>query len=105
MRLHKPPARIEAGSAVLDGADLLALEGEALRRFRWSQIALIPQGAMNSLNPVLRDRRADGRRASARTSSGWRGERIRARVAETLEQRRPDRRGRRPLPARTVAAA
>jgi peptide/nickel transport system ATP-binding protein len=84
MRLHKPPARIEAGSAVLDGTDLLALEGEALRRFRWSQISMIPQGAMNSLNPVMRIGvlMADPIRAHEK---GWSGERIRARVVETLE--------------------
>lgn len=84
MRLHKPPARIEAGSAVLDGTDLLTLEGEALRRFRWSQISMIPQGAMNSLNPVMRIGvlMADPIRAHEK---GWSGDRIRARVAETLE--------------------
>jgi oligopeptide/dipeptide ABC transporter ATP-binding protein len=53
MRLHRPPARIERGTAMLDGTDIMKLEGEALRRFRWRQIALIPQGAMNSLNPVM----------------------------------------------------
>src|SRR5690606_12450609 len=54
MRLHKPPARIESGEAILGGTDIMALEGDALRQFRWREIALIPQGAMNSLNPVLR---------------------------------------------------
>jgi peptide/nickel transport system ATP-binding protein len=53
MRLHRPPARIEGGTAMLDGTDIMKLEGEALRQFRWKKIALIPQGAMNSLNPVL----------------------------------------------------
>ena len=83
MRLHKPPTRIETGTAILDGTDLLKLEGEALRRFRWSQISMIPQGAMNSLNPVMRIGviMADAIRAHEK----WPAERIRARVAETLE--------------------
>jgi peptide/nickel transport system ATP-binding protein len=54
MRLHKPPARIESGTAMLAGTDIMRLEGEALRRFRWNEISLIPQGAMNSLNPVMK---------------------------------------------------
>ncbi len=56
MRLLKPPARIEAGSVLLDSVDLLALRPEAMRRVRWSKISMVPQGAMNSLNPVLRIR-------------------------------------------------
>lgn len=56
MRLHKPPARIDGGRVTIAGTDVLALEGEALRRFRGSEISLIPQGAMNALNPVLRIR-------------------------------------------------
>jgi peptide/nickel transport system ATP-binding protein len=36
--------------------DLLTLDSEELRRFRWSEAAMVFQGAMNSLNPVLRVR-------------------------------------------------
>jgi peptide/nickel transport system ATP-binding protein len=36
--------------------DLLALGKEELRRFRWSEAAMVFQGAMNSLNPLLRVR-------------------------------------------------
>jgi peptide/nickel transport system ATP-binding protein len=36
--------------------DLLKLDREELRRFRWSEAAMVFQGAMNSLNPVLRIR-------------------------------------------------
>jgi len=54
LRLLKPPARIEDGRVLLDGVDLLALSDEELRRVRWSKLSLIPQGAMNSLNPVMR---------------------------------------------------
>jgi len=36
--------------------DLLKLGREELRRFRWSEAAMVFQGAMNSLNPLLRVR-------------------------------------------------
>jgi peptide/nickel transport system ATP-binding protein len=53
-RLHRPPALIRTGSQILlDGRDVLALDDEALRRFRWSEVAMVFQSAMNSLNPVL----------------------------------------------------
>lgn len=56
-RLHQPPARISSGSVVFHGrdgedVDLLALRDEGLRAFRWSQLSMVFQGAMNSLNPV-----------------------------------------------------
>ena len=56
MRLIKPPGRIEAGAVWLDGRDLLTLSDEEMRRLRLARIALVPQGSMNSLNPVLRIR-------------------------------------------------
>ncbi len=54
LRLIRPPGRIVDGSIRLAGREILALDDEAMRKLRLSQIALIPQGAMNSLNPVLR---------------------------------------------------
>ena len=54
MRLIKPPGRITKGSAVIDGIDLLSLSEEEMRTAKLSQIALVPQGAMNSLNPVAK---------------------------------------------------
>ena len=36
--------------------DLLALSRQELRRFRWSEAAMVFQGSMNSLNPLLRVR-------------------------------------------------
>ncbi len=63
MRLHKPPARIAGGEVLLKGTgDVLKLEDGHLRQMRLDRIALIPQGAMNSLNPVMRirDQLADG---------------------------------------------
>jgi peptide/nickel transport system ATP-binding protein len=54
LRLVQPPGRIVGGRALLDGTDLLTLSERQLRQVRWRQVALIPQGAMNSLNPVMR---------------------------------------------------
>lgn len=54
LRMLKSPARIEAGRVLLGNTDLLKLSENEMRAARFSQIALIPQGAMNSLNPVMR---------------------------------------------------
>jgi oligopeptide/dipeptide ABC transporter ATP-binding protein len=54
LRLVQPPGRIVGGHILLDGVDMTTLEGRALRKVRWNSLALIPQGAMNSLNPIIR---------------------------------------------------
>jgi peptide/nickel transport system ATP-binding protein len=56
MRLIKPPGQIVDGRILLDGTNLLNLTDEEMRRRRLSEIALVTQGAMNSLNPVIRIR-------------------------------------------------
>ena len=56
LRLIKPPGHIEAGEVWLDDRDLLGLSEDEMRRLRLARIALVPQGSMNSLNPVLRIR-------------------------------------------------
>ncbi len=54
MRMIKPPGRIEGGQVWVGGTDLQSLDEEGMRKARLSKIAYIPQGAMNSLNPVTR---------------------------------------------------
>lgn len=54
MRLHRPPALIADGEIKLDGTDVLGLEQEELRKFRWDKVSMIFQSAMNCLNPVVR---------------------------------------------------
>ena len=54
LRLVQPPGRIVSGQVRILGTDLVKLSDAKLRQVRWDQIALIPQGAMNSLNPVMR---------------------------------------------------
>ncbi|SLN75373.1 Oligopeptide transport ATP-binding protein OppD [Roseisalinus antarcticus] len=54
MRLSRPPARIAGGEVLLADRDLLKLTDAELRQTRLRDIALVPQGAMSSLNPVMR---------------------------------------------------
>ena len=54
MRLLQESAVIEGGQVLLDGVDLLGLSEEEMRLTRFADIALIPQGAMNSLNPMMK---------------------------------------------------
>lgn len=56
-RLVQPPGRVSKGSAIIrEEVDIFSLDDQAMRSARWKEIALIPQGAMNSLNPVMRIR-------------------------------------------------
>lgn len=44
-----------SGSVYLDGTDVMTLGDEEFRReVRWVKMSMVPQAAMNSLNPVLR---------------------------------------------------
>jgi peptide/nickel transport system ATP-binding protein len=56
LRLLRDPARVVTGRVLFDGVDLLRLSEPDLRRVRWRRISLVPQGAMNALNPVMRVR-------------------------------------------------
>ncbi len=65
MRLIRSPGVIESGEIVLDGENLLQLDDEEMRQRRLASVAMVTQGAMNSLNPVIRIRQqfADGLRS------------------------------------------
>ena len=54
LRLLPSNAEVVAGSVKLFGIDLQAKSDNALRRYRWREISIIFQGAMNALNPVQR---------------------------------------------------
>src|SRR3954452_6550693 len=57
LRMIKPPGQITGGSMLLGGStEITAVSERAMRAIRFDRIALIPQGAMNSLNPVRRIR-------------------------------------------------
>jgi oligopeptide/dipeptide ABC transporter ATP-binding protein len=81
MRLIRPPGKIEGGQVLLDGLSLFELPDERMRQIRLAEIALVSQGAMNSLNPVTRVRRQiedalrdHGVKLAARERAEWIGE-------------------------------
>jgi peptide/nickel transport system ATP-binding protein len=82
MRLIKPPGHIEGGVVRLGDLQLDALSDEAMREIRLAEIALIPQGAMNSLNPVMRIREQllDG----GSSHQNGAGKRVEKEIAERL---------------------
>src|SRR5574340_465250 len=54
MRLLPSTGRITSGQVIFKGTDLLRLSEPKMREYRWKEIAIIFQGAMNALNPVVR---------------------------------------------------
>ncbi|MCG7497647.1 ABC transporter ATP-binding protein [Vibrio sp. Of7-15] len=53
MRLHKPPAFITGGEVLFNGEDILKYSDDQMQAFRWSEMSMVFQSAMNALNPVL----------------------------------------------------
>ena len=56
LRMIKPPGRIDGGEVWLEDTSVTQLSPDAVRRLRLAGIAMVPQGSMNSLNPVVRIR-------------------------------------------------
>ena len=54
MQILRPPARIAGGQLLFRGEDLIGKSEEELRQFRWRNVSMVFQSAMNSLNPVMR---------------------------------------------------
>ncbi|MCX7845858.1 MAG: ABC transporter ATP-binding protein [Dictyoglomaceae bacterium] len=55
MTLTLPPnSKILEGEVLYQGKNLLTLPEKELRKIRWSEIALVPQSAQQSLNPTMR---------------------------------------------------
>jgi oligopeptide transport system ATP-binding protein len=52
--IPQPPGRIESGSAMFDGVDLLRCSPKVARTIRGKRISMIFQDPMTSLNPYLR---------------------------------------------------
>jgi peptide/nickel transport system ATP-binding protein len=86
MRMTRPPGKVTSGEVLLDGRNLLEMSLRDLRRARLSEITLVPQGAMNSLNPVMRigDQIVDG--IVAHESGRHRRRQLDDRVAGLLER-------------------
>ncbi|MDQ2683299.1 MAG: ABC transporter ATP-binding protein [Chloroflexota bacterium] len=53
LRLLQPPAIITGGEVSFRGQDIFAMSDRQLAHFRWSQISMVFQSAMNALNPVM----------------------------------------------------
>jgi peptide/nickel transport system permease protein len=58
-RLHKPPAEIPQGEIRYtepngSTVDVLAMDPDELRSFRWEELSIVFQSAMHALNPVMR---------------------------------------------------
>jgi peptide/nickel transport system ATP-binding protein len=93
-RLLPDTARVTANRIALDGTDLLVLTEREMQHVRWRDMAVVFQGAMNALNPVLtvRDQIMEPVRLHEPATSGRAAA---ARVDELLEQVGiPRRRGR-----------
>src|SRR5215210_1142137 len=54
MRLLHPPALITGGNILFNGEDVLEMSQQRLEAFRWSDVSMVFQSAMNSLNPVMK---------------------------------------------------
>ena len=83
MRLVGKPGRIEGGSVLFDGQDLLTLRDEAMRKIRGDRISMIFQQPTSSLNPV----RDVGRQISEvlELHRGMKGNVARARARDLLQ--------------------
>ena len=53
LRILKAPGAITGGRVLFRGRDILDMNEEQLRRFRWKEVSLVMQSAMNALNPVM----------------------------------------------------
>jgi peptide/nickel transport system ATP-binding protein len=96
MQILRPPARVVGGSVCFRGEDLVGKSAEELRRFRWRNVSMVFQSAMNALNPVMRvgDQFIDTMRAHERIDR----RRALARAGELLELVGIDRRRLRAYP-------
>ena len=54
LRLLPETAQITRGNIVFNDVDLTRLDNRSLNSLRWTRIALIPQGSMSALNPIMK---------------------------------------------------
>jgi peptide/nickel transport system ATP-binding protein len=54
MQILRPPAHVARGRVLFRGEDVTGKSAEELRRFRWRNVSMVFQSAMNALNPVMR---------------------------------------------------
>jgi peptide/nickel transport system ATP-binding protein len=78
-----PRGTAVTGSVLLDGEDVLAMKPGRLRAVRWTELAIVFQGALHTLNPVQRVGRQVGEAIELHTR--LRGRAVSSRVGELLE--------------------
>jgi peptide/nickel transport system ATP-binding protein len=54
LQILRPPAQVTGGRILFRGDDLTGARAEQLRRYRWRNVSMVFQSAMNALNPVMR---------------------------------------------------
>jgi len=55
LRALQPPGKITGGNVIIDGLDIVKLsDNDFNKSIRWKKIAMIFQGAMNTLDPVYK---------------------------------------------------
>lgn len=53
LRILQPPAIITGGSVTFGGREVLEMNDDELAEFRWRDVSMVFQSAMNALNPVM----------------------------------------------------
>ena len=53
IRTLPPPAVITGGEVIIDRIDVLSLSAIEVKKYRWKQISIVMQSALNALNPVM----------------------------------------------------
>ena len=53
LRTLPPPAVITGGKVIIDNKDILSISNTEVLQYRWKQISIVMQSALNALNPVL----------------------------------------------------
>jgi peptide/nickel transport system ATP-binding protein len=84
LQILRPPGHIVGGSVLFRGEELLGKSAEELRRYRWRNVSMVFQSAMNALNPLMRvgDQFVDTMRAHEKIDR----RRALRRAGELLEQ-------------------
>jgi peptide/nickel transport system ATP-binding protein len=84
LQILRPPGHIVGGSVLFRGEDLLGKSADELRRYRWRNVSMVFQSAMNALNPLMRvgDQFVDTMRAHEKIDR----RRALSRAGELLEQ-------------------
>jgi oligopeptide/dipeptide ABC transporter ATP-binding protein len=83
LQMVQSPGKVVGGEIKINGQNLLNLSESELRKRRWRELALVPQGAMNSLNPVLKIKEQIGDSIRAHESIG--GKALKERILVLLD--------------------